>query len=745
MTSVTDIRKLAAVMFVDIEGYTALFQRNESAAIKQVNDHRKDLEDTTLKFNGKIIQFYGDGSATVFDSVIDAITCAIELQQLSAIDRIPIRVGIHMGDLLFKDKDIFGDVVNVASRIQSAGIPGSILISKKVADELDNHPDVHIKRIGLHALKNVKEKIELFAINEPGLTIPSEIQEHRHVLPKKVPYLLIIMGILAIAAYLFINQTNKKITHFAGDGPIFIAPLKDLTNRPEFATLGEEISTSISYALGKTIAPDNIIRFESAMLYFKGDLSSVAVDPKLAVRMGAKVVVEGIYDLAGLKKDSLLILARITNPHTNTVIHSFPEVMCSTERESECTNLLRSYILGYWSSKENKVFSFTNDKAWKAYYRARKIWSDPDQEEEAKTYLLQAIEYDTTFLDAYFLLLDEQNNANQYSHEADTIDLIKRRFTDLDTRQENYLRYYEEDLKGKNTEAYKYFIKEYSLAPKDLFTNTTGMVLAVEYLNDPATALKFYTEIDADTIDLNACVYCRSRASLALQASIDLKDLDMAGKTARQLKTYAVLPSQISRLINYFMLAGDTTSINELILKASKTNSTWDIQQFYLRIAAQYALVNAKTDLSKYYAAKAIELYDNQENWKVGRCHKMMGNLALAEKVYLAEIKKDPKDVWLKGELGVIYAAQQKTEAANAIVAELGKMTNPYDYGVVPYHQGKIKANLGEKEVALKYLSTSLDEGMKFQTGNTFQHDPDLIILKEDPDYIKLITRNRQL
>lgn len=745
MTASTGTRKLAAVMFADIEGYTALFQRNEPAAMKQVSDHRKDLEEVTLKYNGQIIQFYGDGSATVYDSVIDAVQCAIELQQLSAIDRIPIRIGIHMGDLLFKDKDIFGDVVNVASRIQSSGIPGSILISKKVANELDNHPDVHIKRIGLYALKNVKEKVELFAINEPGLTVPPEIHDHHVTLPKKTPYLLIILGILAIAAYFFIKQTNKKIIHFTGDGPIFIAPLKDLTNRPEFATLGEEISTSISYALGKTTAPDNIIRFESAMLYFKGDLRSIADDPKLAVRMGAKVVVEGIYDLTGIHKDSLLISARITNPQAKTVIHKFPDVICSTENESDCIAQLRSYILGYWSSKDDHVFSFTNDKAWKAYYKARKIWADPDNEENAKTYLLQAIEYDTTFLDAHFLLLDQLNNANQFTHEADTINLIKRRFTDMDARQENYLRFYEEDLHGSNREAFKYFLKEYSLDPSDLFINTTGMVLAVEYLNDPATALNFYRKISADSLDLNACVYCRTRSSLALQSAFDLGDLEHAGIIARQLKPYATLTAQITRLINFYVHTRDTGTVRELIMKASKTNTLWDIQQFYWRMASQYALLHNHHDLSQYYADKTIALYGKKVNWKVGRCYKMLGNLAMAEKIYLAEIKKYPNDPWLKGELGVIYALQKKIIPANTIISELESMKAEYDYGVVPYHQGKIKANLGEKAAALAYISTALDEGIKFQSGTTFQHDPDLLIIRNDPDYVKLITRNRQL
>ncbi len=745
MTDSAGTRKLAAVMFADIEGYTALFQRNEPAAIKQVNDHRKDLEEATRKYNGQIIQFYGDGSATVFNSVIDAVNCAIGLQQSSAVDRIPIRVGIHMGDLIFKDNDIFGDVVNVAARIQSSGVPGSILISKKVANELDNHPDVHFKRLGLYSLKNVKERVELFAINEPGLVIPPLAQDQHIHLPRTTPYLLIILGIMAMAVFFLIKQKNKKDSFLLGEGPIYIAPLKNLTNRNDLATLGEEISTTISYALGKTITPDKIIRFESAMLYFKGDLSSVTKDPSLAAKMGAKIVVEGIYDLTGIHKDSLLIRARIANLQNKEIIHTFPDVLCSIENESDCTSLLRSYILGYWGSKDHQVFSFTNDKAWKAYYQARKIWADPDHAEEAKTYLLKAIEYDTTFLDAYFLLLDELNNNGQYSNEADTIELIKRRFTDMDIRQENYLRYYEEDLNGKRAEAFKYFIKEYTIEPHDLFINTTGMVLAIEHLNDPATALKFYGEIGLDTLDLNACVYCRTRASLAMQSYLDLDDLDNAGKLARQLKPYAELPSQTTRLINYYIRTGDTVAINDLIFKSQKTSTVPDIRQFYMRLAAQYALLNNDKALSQYYADKAINLYGNAVNWKVARCYRIKGNLAAAEKIYREEIKKYPEDPWLKGELGVIYALQQKIEAANAMIAELDKLDIEYDFGITPYHQGKIKANLGEKTAAMKYLSIAIDEGIKFQTGTTFQYDPDLIVLKDDPDYIKLVTRNRQL
>src|SRR5690606_13678502 len=163
------IRKLVAVMIADIEGYTHLFQHNEAAAIRQVEDHREDVRVATSIYHGNVMQFYGDGSLTVFDSIVDAIQCPVEIQPLSALHRIPIRIGIHYGDIVFKGGDIYGDSVNIASRIQTLGIAGSILISDKVAAELHNHPEISILPLGSFALKNVRSRMPIFAISGEGL------------------------------------------------------------------------------------------------------------------------------------------------------------------------------------------------------------------------------------------------------------------------------------------------------------------------------------------------------------------------------------------------------------------------------------------------------------------------------------------------------------------------------------------------------------------------------------------------
>lgn len=172
MAEQIETRKLAAVMFPDIEEYTSMFHQNESNALTQIASHLSYVEKLTSKHNGKIIQFYGDGSLIIFESVIDAVKSAIEIQDTSYKQKLPVRIGIHLGDLVLKEGNIYGDVVNLASRLQGVGVPGSIIVSRKIIDELRNHPEITSHRLGYYSLKNIEEPQELFAITGFGLNVP---------------------------------------------------------------------------------------------------------------------------------------------------------------------------------------------------------------------------------------------------------------------------------------------------------------------------------------------------------------------------------------------------------------------------------------------------------------------------------------------------------------------------------------------------------------------------------------------
>jgi len=167
--------QLAAIMFTDIEGYTALMQKDEAKALIFRNRHREVFNDITKKYKGKILQYYGDGTLSTFSSAIDAVKCGIELQLAFREEpRIPVRIGIHSADIIFREDGIIGDGVNVAARIESLAIPQSVLISEKVYDEIKNQSGIQAVSLGEFEFKNVSKALEVYAIANPGLIVPDK-------------------------------------------------------------------------------------------------------------------------------------------------------------------------------------------------------------------------------------------------------------------------------------------------------------------------------------------------------------------------------------------------------------------------------------------------------------------------------------------------------------------------------------------------------------------------------------------
>lgn len=168
------IRLLAAIMFADMVGYTELMQEDEQQAKKDRDRQREVLENSILQHHGKVIQYYGDGSLSIFGSAIEAVKCAVEIQkELRNEPRVPLRIGLHLGDIVYDDEGAYGDAVNLAARIESVSIPGGILISDRVNDELQGHPKIKTVYLGAHELKHIKRPVKIYAVKSKGLEVPS--------------------------------------------------------------------------------------------------------------------------------------------------------------------------------------------------------------------------------------------------------------------------------------------------------------------------------------------------------------------------------------------------------------------------------------------------------------------------------------------------------------------------------------------------------------------------------------------
>lgn len=160
-------------MFTDIVGYSSLMNSDESKAMKLLDEHDKIAEDCFDKYNGRLIKKIGDADFIEFSSTLDAVKCAIKIQKvlgernsscLNSLDEINIRIGIHVGDIIEKGDDIFGDGVNIASRIVSVADAGEICISKEANASIQGQKEILSASIGSHNLKNIVEGWDLYRI-----------------------------------------------------------------------------------------------------------------------------------------------------------------------------------------------------------------------------------------------------------------------------------------------------------------------------------------------------------------------------------------------------------------------------------------------------------------------------------------------------------------------------------------------------------------------------------------------------
>ena len=234
----SESRQLAAIVFTDIAGYSQAMGNDEKYALELLKKNRSITPKIINDFKGEFLKEMGDGTLSRFTSVIDAVRCAVKIQEEAKKSELPLRIGIHIGDVIIEDSDVLGSGVNIASRIEPLADVGGICISSDVWHQISNQTDLSVLSLGVKELKGVNEPVEIFKLNLDSATATEEIKESAdteaslfsNLMERRFPhiialYALLCWGMVALVSYIVNeNMLSPHIINFSSFGMLSLFP-----------------------------------------------------------------------------------------------------------------------------------------------------------------------------------------------------------------------------------------------------------------------------------------------------------------------------------------------------------------------------------------------------------------------------------------------------------------------------------------------------------------------------------------
>jgi adenylate cyclase len=409
-------RELAAIMFSDIASYTAIMGRDEQEGLDARNSHRELLRTILPRFNGRLLGDLGDGALSSFHSAIDAVNCARALQAATGNNpQFRIRVGIHVGDVLFSDNTVLGDGVNVASRIVALAEPGRICISERVYEEIRNQRGMGVKSLGQKNLKNVSRPIGVYILSEgPDSTAAAESPAPTSRMKRGVA--LAGLGAIAIAALAYVAVTRRapgpnSVTTLASSPHVIrsiaVLPLDNYSGDPKQEYFADGMTDELTTDLA-TISQLRVISRGSVM-QFKGEHRPPT--PQIAKLLDVDAVVEGSVLRVG---DKVRITAQLIDAPADK--HMWAK---SYERDSRDVLALQDELASAIAREINVQLTpgersrltsapTVNPQAHDAYLKGRYFFNRPSDEnlKKAIAQFEEATRLDPNFAPAYSGLSD---------------------------------------------------------------------------------------------------------------------------------------------------------------------------------------------------------------------------------------------------------------------------------------------------------------------------------------------------
>src|SRR5215470_19950698 len=405
-------RQLAAIMFTDIVGYTALMGNDEKKAFELLNLNRSIQKPVIEKNNGRWIKEMGDGVMASFNTASDAVNAAMKIQEAcNAANKFQLKIGIHLGEVVFENDDVYGDGVNIASRIETLGVGSSILLSKSIRDQVKNHADLQIASLGAFEFKNVEEPAEIFAIANPGFVVPKRdaIQGKlkRIKANNRKPVIIITAAAIFITGAILLAKDFIIKNSSSFPRSLAILPFDNLQKDSSLLYLSDGIPENLINRFSSF--PDVKVFSRSATFKLADSSKNISSLKKL---LNADVVLTGqLQQSSGVYYLSCQL---VDATDQNQIWGNKYEVKSddiSLVEDSIVTSLanpLRITLLD--KSKGIQQNKSVNPQAYAEYLKGRYLsyGSTPEESEKALTHFREAIRIDSKYAAAYAAIANEK-------------------------------------------------------------------------------------------------------------------------------------------------------------------------------------------------------------------------------------------------------------------------------------------------------------------------------------------------
>jgi hypothetical protein len=352
--------------------------------------------------------------------------------------------------------------------------------------------------------------------------------------------------------------------------------------------------------------------------------------------------------------------------------------------------------------------------------------------------LNNAIEKDSSFFEPKVLRVAYYYNQGDYQ-KSDSLRLAIESYAKTNKRQANLLSMYEDLIKGNNKQVYYHLKKEYDLAPFDMQSNASMMVVALQYVYKPEEIDKIFNEVSMAGIDIENCSACKNRIYVKALADIELKKY---AEVVALLEPLFQVNNNIALfkkpLLSAYIRLGNDAAVDAFLSKEELIAAQSDWVNLLLHTGNEYLLKNEKEKANIFFD-KIILAYEEKEiNVQLAKARYYRGDYAASEKEWVELLKDNHKNIENTALLAISYHQNGKQRESLMMVEKLNQLRSKYQFGEVDYQLARYYAAVDEDKKALQHLLKAIADGQNY-TSATFQNDPHFNQLKEDNDFAEIM------